>query len=188
MSQTPETASLEVEGEAGVYWCARHKSVKTRLRCGRCETPICPKCMVMGPTGARCRDCASYRSSHIYQVAPGQFALAFGAALIFSALGTVIIGRVGLLLLFFAPALGSLLSQGIVRVTKGKRGTPLTVVASAGAILGALLPVAWSWLALQGALPPGVGANVAASLILPQLVYPLLYLALALPAIWYWLK
>lgn len=188
MSQIVESSALEVAGEPGVYWCARHKSVKTRLRCGRCETPICPKCMVMGPTGARCRDCTSYRSSHIYQVSPAQFALAFGASMGFSAIGTFLIGRGGLMVLFFAPALGSLLSQGIVRMTKGKRGTPLTIVASVGAIIGALLPVALSWLSLQGALPPGVGANVVASLILPQLIYPLLYLALAIPAIWYWLK
>lgn len=51
-------AAVEASGEAGVYFCARHPKVKTRLRCGRCEVPICPKCTVFSPAGTRCRDCA----------------------------------------------------------------------------------------------------------------------------------
>lgn len=47
-----------VPGEPGAFYCGRHPKVVTRLRCGRCETPICPKCMVYTPAGARCRDCS----------------------------------------------------------------------------------------------------------------------------------
>ena len=39
------------------FKCARHPSVETTLRCGRCETPICPRCLVHTPVGARCPDC-----------------------------------------------------------------------------------------------------------------------------------
>src|SRR5207248_9703096 len=39
--------------------CARHPSVETFLRCGRCGTPICPKCLVHTPVGARCPTCAA---------------------------------------------------------------------------------------------------------------------------------
>jgi ribosomal protein S27AE len=38
--------------------CHRHKRELTRLRCGRCERPICHKCVVLGPAGPRCKDCA----------------------------------------------------------------------------------------------------------------------------------
>lgn len=38
--------------------CYRHKREKTTLRCGRCERPICHRCVVIGPAGSRCPDCA----------------------------------------------------------------------------------------------------------------------------------
>ena len=40
-------------------YCARHPSVETMLRCGRCDTPICPRCMVHSGVGIRCPDCAA---------------------------------------------------------------------------------------------------------------------------------
>ena len=41
--------------------CAAHPQVETYLRCGRCETPICPRCLIQTPVGSRCRDCAQIR-------------------------------------------------------------------------------------------------------------------------------
>ena len=38
--------------------CQRHPSVETALSCGRCETPICPHCLVHSDVGIRCRKCA----------------------------------------------------------------------------------------------------------------------------------
>ena len=49
---------VAVAGEDGAWYCAKHTKVVTRLRCGRCETPICPKCTVYTPAGTRCRACA----------------------------------------------------------------------------------------------------------------------------------
>jgi hypothetical protein len=45
-------------GEDGVYFCHKHKRETTRVTCGRCERPICPKCMVLSAAGVRCTDCA----------------------------------------------------------------------------------------------------------------------------------
>src|SRR5947207_2960930 len=50
--------------------CAAHPGVETYLRCGRCETPICPRCLVQTPVGARCRSCARLRRLPIYDVGP----------------------------------------------------------------------------------------------------------------------
>lgn len=49
--------SIPVPGEEGVFYCAKHKKEPTRVTCGRCEKPICHKCMIVGPAGVRCRDC-----------------------------------------------------------------------------------------------------------------------------------
>ena len=45
--------------EPPTMYCARHPKVETLLRCGRCDTPICPKCMVHAGVGIRCPECAA---------------------------------------------------------------------------------------------------------------------------------
>ncbi len=47
-----------VAGEDGAYYCFRHKKEITRVTCGKCEKPICPRCMVMSAAGVRCQECA----------------------------------------------------------------------------------------------------------------------------------
>lgn len=41
--------------------CAKHPDVETSVSCGRCETPVCVKCMVHTDVGVRCRNCAPAR-------------------------------------------------------------------------------------------------------------------------------
>ena len=49
-------------GEDGAVQCARHKKEATRVRCGRCDRPICHRCSVLSAAGVRCRDCARHKS------------------------------------------------------------------------------------------------------------------------------
>jgi len=44
------------DGEA--HFCYRHPKERTELSCGRCGKYLCAKCVVIGPAGPRCRDCA----------------------------------------------------------------------------------------------------------------------------------
>ena len=46
-----------VPDKDGVFYCYRHRTAETRLRCGRCGRPICTRCAVIGPEGPRCPDC-----------------------------------------------------------------------------------------------------------------------------------
>src|SRR5213594_4188187 len=55
---------------AEVTHCARHPNTETGLRCGRCETPICPRCVVMTDVGARCPDCAPRRKLPQFEIGP----------------------------------------------------------------------------------------------------------------------
>ena len=138
---------LQVPGEPGVWFCAKHSNVQTRLRCGRCEKPICPKCTVMGPVGARCRDCLSNKGSHIYQVGAPQIAMAFGAAIVMGVLGAIgvrMLSTWALFALFYAPAIGPFLGKVVTRITKGKRGPILAGVTGAGIAVGALGLGAWT--------------------------------------------
>ena len=141
MTETKNYDELQVPGEPGVWFCAKHNSVQTRLRCGRCEKPICPKCTVMGPVGARCRDCLSNKGSHIYKVGAPQLALAFGASIVMGAIGAVLVDILGLwafFVLFYAPALGAFLGKFLTRLTKGKRGPLVASASGAGIAVGAL--------------------------------------------------
>lgn len=49
-------------GEDGLYYCYKHSKETTRVTCGRCERPICAKCLVVGPAGVRCKVCARNRT------------------------------------------------------------------------------------------------------------------------------
>ena len=188
--QNPDFSELIVPDEPGLWCCWRHRKVQTRLRCGRCEKPICPKCTRMGPTGSRCLECASNRTQHIYQVSPVNYAATFAAALIFSLVGVAIIGSVGIFLLFLIPLIGPALTRFVVVVTGGKRGTGLAATASLGALLGAGGPLMLKWRAMQAmmdsAAPELAGSYSTA--MLTDAGFVLLFLVILIPALWHWIK
>lgn len=176
VSQTISNPSdeLQVPDEPGVYFCARHKTIKTRLRCGRCESPICPKCTTFGPTGARCKECISNRTSHIYQVSPLQFFLAFVIAFGSSLLGVILMSFAPFFALLYALVAGNLIAKAIIKAVHGKRGTPLALVATGGVVAGLLPAIALS-----------AGSIFVGSLFVPLL---LLYGVLTVVGIWNWLR
>src|SRR5579859_1513109 len=94
-----------VEDETPMLRCARHPGTETVLRCGRCETPICPRCMVETPVGARCPTCAGVKRFRLL-VKPAELAraIAYGIA----------VGAVGTVIYTFVPFLGPLISFAIV--------------------------------------------------------------------------
>jgi len=61
--------------------CATHPEVETNLRCGKCGKPICPKCMVQTPVGARCPDCARLYKLPTYRVPTTYYLRGTGTAL-----------------------------------------------------------------------------------------------------------
>ena len=71
--------ALERTGRA-IVKCATHPNVETELACGRCGKPICPRCLVYTPVGARCRDCAQLRRLPTYQVPASYILRGIGAA------------------------------------------------------------------------------------------------------------
>lgn len=141
-----------------IIYCARHPSTETVLRCGRCDTPICPRCLVYTPGGTRCPDCAQLRRPVMYELHALDFAKAGGVSValagVLGFLGAILLrpgggGFFGLMIGVLAGAgAGSLVAEAITRVTRGKRGLPMQLIA-ASAIVGAWL----LRLTLAGALP-----------------------------------
>src|SRR5205807_532798 len=54
--------------------CANHPRVQTVVSCGRCDKPLCPRCMIYTPVGVRCRDCAQMRRPPQYTLTPRVYA------------------------------------------------------------------------------------------------------------------
>lgn len=133
--------------------CAIHPDTETGLSCGRCGTPICPKCLVETPVGARCRKCANVRKLPTYSITPGQYVKAVAAALAIA----VPVGiawavlRVAIHIPFFGLMTALLLAAGaayviaevVSRVINRKRGTPLQVIACACFVLSYLVSNVW---------------------------------------------
>jgi hypothetical protein len=118
--------------------CATHGDTDTELRCGRCEKPICPKCMIMTPGGQRCRECArlrpppSYDLRTVTKLRAGLVAAGVGVA---GGLAWSLVLHLGLLVLLLAAGLGYLMGEAIGRATNRKRGYVLQVIAGFGLLL-----------------------------------------------------
>ncbi len=136
-------------------YCATHPDVESELRCGRCEKLICPRCLVYTPGGVRCRDCAQLRRPVMYELSTAHYLRAAGAAagvgLLVGVIGGLFLppaARVPLfglfLALFAGSGIGSLMAEALTRATRGKRGTPVQLIAVGGILLGAVVRLAVS--------------------------------------------
>ncbi len=119
--------------------CLRHPNVETELTCGRCEAPICPRCVVFTDVGARCPTCAPTRKLPQFEIGPlyllrgAAAALATGAGL-GAVWGILLPGRIGFFGLLLAALLGYLIAEAVGVATNRKSGTPLQIVAAGGVI------------------------------------------------------
>jgi hypothetical protein len=126
--------------------CATHPSVETELACSRCGKPICARCLVQTPVGARCRECANVRRIPTYNVSGLLMARALA-----SGLGSG--GAIGIawwwfnfysvIYIFFGVLLGVAVGYAIgeaVAVSSNRRaGLPLQAAAVAGVVLAWVL-------------------------------------------------
>jgi hypothetical protein len=168
---TDRSTELE-DAPEGATFCARHPQVETYLRCGRCETPICPRCLVQTPVGARCRNCANVRTLPTFDVTPLFFARAQTAALV----SGVTCGAIWAYLLpdffgFFMMliigfALGWAVSESVSLATNHKRGLGLQISAVMGVVLAFLVKEflgPGSFVTDLDLITTGIGALFAAS-------------------------
>lgn len=149
--------------------CPRHPDVETALRCSRCGTPICPRCLVQTPVGARCRDCARITKSPIYTVTAGRFALGAATALV----GGVIMGLIwGVILLpfsvgfwsiFIGIGLGYVFTKAMDMATNRKRGPVIVSLASAGIVIAWAMQFLFvgSQIVLYDLVAVGIGVYMA---------------------------
>lgn len=132
--------------------CARHPKKETAIRCGRCETPICPDCLVHAPVGMRCPDCARVNRVPTYDVPLIYLLRGIGAgATVGIALGIAFMFGSRLLLQFALPlgvgivlpwlysaiivAIGYAIGEAVSLATNRKRGNRLKIVSALSMVL-----------------------------------------------------
>jgi len=151
--------------------CATHPDVETNLRCGKCGKPICPKCLVQTPVGARCQECAQLQKLPTFQVTTGYYLRAIGAAVGMAfacgaawwAINTLRlpIGLDFLLAAGFGYAIGEVVGRSVNR----KRSRWLAFVAGAGVVVSYVIsifpPWGFGWFSVIGLLAVALGVWVA---------------------------
>lgn len=148
-------------------YCAEHPETQTGLRCGRCNKPICPRCMVETPVGYRCRQCGEGPRLPTYDI-PASFLVRAAAAALAIGIGggvALVLARVLVHDLLYVAAMGGygyLLSRGISAATNHKRGRAMQITA-AGGVLVALSVVVFmtTFISLFDLLGAGVAIYVA---------------------------
>jgi hypothetical protein len=125
-------------------YCANHPDRETLLRCNRCEKPICLECAVQTPVGYRCKECVREHQNVYFNATPKDDWIAFGIALLVSAIATPIVGFFlgvsgwfSFLIAFLAGgAAGTALAQIIRQSVKRRRSRNMRWFALAGILLG----------------------------------------------------
>ena len=117
--------------------CATHPNTETLLSCSKCDKPICPRCLVHTPVGARCKECANVRPSPIYQISTLYYLKAAGAGLGLALAGGVVwalLRDIPFASIITSIIVGVAIGEGISRVANRKRGLGLQVIASVSVI------------------------------------------------------
>ena len=163
--------------------CARHPGTETVLRCGRCETPICPRCLVATPVGARCPTCAQVKRFALL-LKPRELARAVAFGLGAAALGTIVLSFIPFLGLLGYVALGFGVGEAVAVGANRKRARELGPIAVACLFVGYDLGTAIR-LIMSGA-PLGLDLVVVPLLLLSRAL--VLLLGLLLGALLAWMR
>ena len=127
--------------------CATHPEIETNLKCGKCGKPICPKCMVQTPVGARCPDCAKLYKLPTYRVSKTYNLRAIGTALGMAVVCGLVWGVINGFMPFFflnlilsagaGYAIGEVVSLSVNR----KRGRGLAIMAGIAVVISYLVNI-----------------------------------------------
>jgi len=131
--------------------CAIHPEIETNLSCARCGKPICPKCLVETPVGAKCQDCAGLSKLPTYHVSTKYYLRAVVTGLVIAIICGLAWGRIMGLVPFFylnlllAPGAGYVIGEVVSLSVNRKRGTGLAVVASIAMVISYLASIISPW-------------------------------------------
>ncbi len=131
--------------------CATHPEVETTLRCSKCGKPICPKCMVQTPVGARCPDCARLRKLPTFRINTKYLLIAaatgLGVAMAYGFIWALISSLLDFfyLNLLLAAGSGYAIGEVISLSVNRKRGLKLAIIAGFAVTVSYLVSIFSPW-------------------------------------------
>ena len=120
-------------------YCAKHPGVETYLRCGKCGKPICTRCIVQTPVGARCRQCAGLRKLPQFEVSPWLLGRSAAAGLGASFVTWLLISILPYLRFFLSILVGFAVGEVMSRLAQRRSNRYLEVAAVLAVVIGLLL-------------------------------------------------
>ena len=124
------------DSDSGPYYCAKHPTVETYLRCAKCEKPICPKCRVSTPVGFRCFDCAQLTVLPTYAISTDYYVKAGVAGLLAASAAGALMGIFPGFEFWAALLMGVVVPEAVTRAANLKRGPGLQAVAMGAIVFG----------------------------------------------------
>jgi hypothetical protein len=121
--------------------CAFHPKIETRLRCNRCNQPICIKCATHTPTGYRCPECIRAQQKKFITTKWFDQVIAVAITGVISFLGSMFAINFGFYMILIAIGVGYLAVWAVKKAIKNRRSPLLKYVMSGSALLGSLIPV-----------------------------------------------
>lgn len=119
-------------------YCYRHPQRETRLRCNRCERPICTECAVLTPTGYRCVECVRSQQKVFETAQWSDYPLAIIIAGVLSFFGSYLASLFGFFTIFIAPIVGVVIAEAVRWVVRRRRSRLLFRMITAAAVVGSL--------------------------------------------------
>src|SRR5215469_1834262 len=114
-----------------VRHCINHPSVETVVSCGRCDRPLCPRCMIFTSVGVRCRDCAQMRRPPQFTLTPRVYARVIPTAIALALACGFLLSLVPRLGFLAGIVIGLLVGDVLRRVSGYKQGRVMQVIAGA---------------------------------------------------------
>jgi len=119
-------------------FCYRHPNRETYLRCNKCNRPICSSCAVLTPTGYRCPECIRDQEKKFDTARLPDYLISCVLSAGIAFLGSYIARYIGFFTLLVAPVVSTIISEAILKLTRGRNSTLLTHLVLISAILGSL--------------------------------------------------
>ncbi len=119
-------------------FCYRHPNRETYLRCNQCGRPICSSCAISTPTGYRCPECVHKQEKKFNTAKLPDYLISCILSAGIAFLGSYLARFIGFFVLLAAPVVSMIISEGVLKLTRGRSSTLLTRLVLISAILGSL--------------------------------------------------
>ncbi len=149
--------------EEGKVYCTLHPTVETTLRCNRCGRPMCAKCARRTPVGYRCQQCVRQQQDVFFNAEVLDYLITVGVSLVAGFFAAFFMSLIGwfFIAFFIGPAVGGIIGQIILKLTRKRRGRYTAYVVGACLVLSALPFVLTNPLTILVYLFMSVGTAVA---------------------------